>query len=177
MKKINVLILASIFILAISACGSDKSDEEKAADFAESFIESVTGNEVDIDVNEDGESGSITIKGKDGEEVTLTGNQTELPDDFPSDVYVVDGEREGVGTMSSSDGQVVTFGVKTNDDFSDVKETIIEEMKSNGWENTMTMGSGEDSMQMYTKDDKSATITVGKEGDNVMVAYMVTYKK
>ena len=177
MKKINLIIAVSIFFLALSSCGSGKSDEEKAADFAESFIENVTGNDVDIDLDKDGESGSITIKGEDGEEVTFSSDETELPDDFPSDVYVVNGERQGVGAMSSNEGQVVTFGVKTDEDFSDVKEKIIEEMKSNGWENTMTMGAGEESMQMYTKDDKSATITVTKETEKVLVTYMVTYKK
>lgn len=177
MKKFNLIILAGILFLALSACGSEKSDEEKATDFAESFIENVTGNDVDIDIDEDGESGSITLKGKDGEEVSFSANETELPDDFPSDIYVVKGEIQGVGTMSSDDGQVVTFGVKTKEDFSDVKETIIKEMKSNGWENTMTMGAGEESMQMYIKDKKSATITIGKEDDEIMVAYVVSYKK
>ena len=177
MKKINLIIAVSIFFLALSACGSEKSDEERAADFAESLLENVTGNDVDIDLDKDGESGSITIKGKDGEEVTFSSDETELPDGFPSDVYVVDGEKQGIGSMGSNDGQVVTFGVQTDEDFSDVKETIIEEMKSNGWENTMTMGAGEESMQMYTKDDKSTTVTVTKKDDKVLVSYVVTYKK
>ncbi len=177
MKKINVLILVSILFLALTSCGSEKSEEEKAADMTENILEMVTGEDVDINLDKDGESGSITLKGKDGEEVTISSNKTELPDDFPSDVYVIDGEQQGVGNMSTKEGQVVTFGVKTDTDFAEVKETIIEKMKSNGWENTMTMGSGEESMQMYTKGDNSVTLTVGKENDKVIVAYIVTYKK
>ncbi|MEN8119663.1 MAG: hypothetical protein ABFS35_04930 [Bacteroidota bacterium] len=177
MKKFNLIILTGIFFFALSACGSGKSDEEKAEDMAENILETMTGGDVDIDVDKDGKNGEITIKGKDGEEVTFSSNENELPDDFPSDVYVIDGEKQGVGNMTSNDGQVVTFGVKSDEDFSDVKETILKEMKSNGWENTMTMGAGEESMQMYTKDEKSATITLSKEDDKTVVAYMVTYKK
>ena len=89
----------------------------------------------------------------------------------------MNGEKQGVGSMSSNEGQVVTFSIKTDEAFTKVKETILEEMKSNGWENTMTMGAGEESMQMYTKEEKSATITINKEDEETMVAYMVTYKK
>jgi len=177
MKKINNLILLGILLLSLAACGSEKSDEERAQDMAESIFESVTGNEVDIDLDEDGESGSITIKGKDGEEVTIGGNENELPDDFPSDFFVVDGKIEGVGVMSSNNGKVVNFVIKTDKDFTDVKDEIIKEMKSNGWENTMTMGAGEESAQMYTKDDKSATVGLAKENEETLVTCIVTYKK
>jgi len=176
MKKINLIILVSIFFLALSACGSGKSDEEKAEDMAESIIGNITGEDVDIEVDEDGESGSITMKTEDGE-ITISGNEKELPDDFPSDVYVIKGVIQGVGNMSSKDGNVVSFGVLTDEDFSDIKETIQRKMESNGWKNTAIMGDVKGSVQMYTKDEKSATITVTKQTDGVEVAYMVSYKK
>lgn len=175
MKKLRVFVAGLLFI-SFLGCGSGKSDEEKAEDITESILEAITGEDVDIEIDKDGEKGSITIKGKDGE-VTFSSNEKELPDNFPSDVYVVKGEIQGVGIISSDNGEVVTFEVKTDKNFSKVKEAIQKEMKSNGWKNTMTMGAGEESMQMYTKDEKSTTITVTKENDGTVVAYMVIYKK
>ncbi len=176
MKKTNLLIAVCVLFLALSACGSGKSDEEKAEDIAESILESATGGNVDIDIDEDGKKGEITIKTEDGE-LTVSGNKTELPDDFPSDVYVVKGEIQGVGAMSSKEGNVVTFGVLTDEDFTEVADVIKKEMESNSWKSTMDMNTEEGGMQMYTKDEKSATITVTKQTDGTEVAYMVSYKK
>jgi len=177
MTKFNLLIVVAVFFLSLSACSSGKSDEEKAEDMTESIIEMATGKDVDVNISEDSESGSITLKGEDGEEVSFSANETELPDDFPSDIYIVKGTIQGVGAMSSADGQVVTFGVLTDKDFSEVAAKLKKEMESNGWKNTMDMNQDKTSMQMYTKDDKSATITVAKQTDGTEVAYMVSYKK
>lgn len=65
MKRILVLVFILIFTLTIVGCGA----KEKAA---EQIIESATGAKVDINDDE------VTIKGEDGEEVTIGG--TEWPD-------------------------------------------------------------------------------------------------
>ena len=175
MRKINYFIMSGLLILGLSACNAKETKEKAKEKMAESILENLTGNKVDIET--EGEDGKMTIKGENGEEVTFGSNEKELPDDFPSDVYVVDGEIEAVGLMTSNDGKIVTFGVNSTDDFTDIKEGVLKEMKSKGWENTMTMGAGEESVQMYTKDDMSATVTISKKEDQVKVAYMVTYKK
>ena len=176
MKKNNLLILVSIILFSLQSCGSEKSNEENAKEMAESVFEKITGNDIDIDVDEDENKGTITIKGDNGEEFSISGNQDELPDDFPSDFYLVKGEINSVSVVNSSDGKVVTFGIKTAKDFSDVKELILKKMKSKDWENNMTMGAGEESMQMFTKDKKSATINISRENDTTIIAYMATYK-
>ena len=177
MKKINLIILSSIFLFAIVACGSEKTEEEKAEEVAENIIKNITGNDVDIDVDEDGETGTVTIKGKDGEEVTFSGNENELPDDLPSDVYVIDGDIEGVGNITSANGKVVTFGIKSKKSISDLKDKIEKEMKSEGWKTGMNMSVPESAMLNYTKGKKSVTITIGKEDDGTVVSYMVSFKK
>jgi len=177
MKKINVIILSSIFLFALVACGSEKTEEEKAKELTENIVKNITGNDVDIDINEDGETGSVTIKGKDGEEVTFSGSKNELPDDFPSDVYVIDGDIEGVGNVVSPKGKMITFGINSDKSISDLKDKIEKEMKSEGWKAGMNMKVPEAAMLNYTKGEKSVTITIGKEDDKTVVSYMVAFKK
>ena len=177
MKKINAIILAGILFFALTSCGgNEKTDEEKAAELTESIIKNVTGNDVDIDVDEDGETGSVTIKGENGEEITFGSNE-ELPDDLPSDVYIIKGEMQGVGNISSDKGQVVTFSIKTDKDISDLKKEIEKEMESNDWKSGMNMSVPEGAMLNYTKDEKGVTITIGEEKEETIVTYMVSYKK
>jgi len=174
MRKINYFIMSGLLILGLSACNAKETKENAKEKMAESILENLTGNKVNIET--EGEDGKITITGENGEEVTFGSNEKELPKDFPSDVYVVDGEIEAVGLMTTSDGKIVTFGINSTDDFTDIKESVLKEMKSKGWENTMTMGAGEESVQMYTKEDMCATVTLSKKEEQVKVAYMVTYK-
>lgn len=175
MRKISYFVMTAFLILGLNACSSKDVKEKANEKIAESVLKNITGKDVDIETN--GKDGKVTIKGKNGEEVTFGSNEKELPDDFPSDVYVVDGKMEAVGLMTNKDGKIVTFGVNSTDAFTDIKEGVLKEMKSKGWENTMTMSEGGESVQMYKKDDMSATITISKKGDKVQVAYMVTYKK
>ena len=175
MQKISYFIISGVLIFGLSACNAKETKEKAKEKVAESILENLTGNKVDIET--EGEDGKMTIKGENGEEVTFGSNEKELPADFPSEVYVVAGEIEAVGLMTSNDGKIVTFGINSTDDFTDVKEGILKEMKSKGWENTMTMGGGEESVQMYSKDEMSVTVTVSKKENKVQVAYMVTYKK
>ncbi|OQX99004.1 MAG: hypothetical protein B6I20_10350 [Bacteroidetes bacterium 4572_117] len=174
MKKLAVFVLGFLFI-GILSCGSGKTDEEKAESMIESIVKNASGKDVDIEIDEDGEASEITFTSDEGEMKITSGN--ELPDNFPSDIFVVDGEIEGVGNVSSDKGQMVSFAIKTDDDVSEVAEEITKEMKSEDWKSTMNMSSGSESIQIYTKDENSASISISKENEKTVVAYMVTYKK
>jgi len=174
MKKLYFIFIALLFI-GLASCGSDeKSDEEKAQEMAEGILKSVTGKEVDIQTekNEDGETVNMTIKTDEGE-VSISGNQTELPDDFP-DIYIVDGERSDIGIVSSDKGKMITFKITTDDDINTVKEKIKSEMSD--WKNNMDMSTPDGSMLTFEKDkETTVNITIGKDGEKTEVAYMVSY--
>lgn len=176
MKKLSVFVLASLFIIGIASCGSEKTEEEIAEKLAENLLENATGGNIDIDINEDGETAEFTIEGEDGEKITIKSEGTEIPGNFPSDVYLVKGEIETVGSMASGEGEMITVVINPKDGFNDVVTKIKKEMKANGWTSTMNMNMGGEAMLMYTKGENSATITVTTNDNKVEAAYMVTVK-
>ncbi len=94
MKTLHLISILAIFILSVTSCGnSDEKIAEKTSEkLAEKILENATGNKVDIDVDKNGDNGSITIKGDNGEEVTISSNGNEIPDNFPSDIYLPEGK-------------------------------------------------------------------------------------
>ena len=177
MKKIYYLFIAVMFI-GLASCSSGKTEEEKARDraekMAEGILKSVTGKDVDIETTKDGESTNLKIKTEDGE-LNIGGNQKELPDDFPSDIYIVDGERSDIGIMGSEEGKMLTFKVTSDKDMEALKEEIKSNMEA--WKNTMDMSTPEGVMLNYEKEESgTVTMTVSKEDDKSIVAYMITYK-
>lgn len=206
MKNSVIILIGFFVLSISSCGGNDeKTSEEKGKKFAENLIEGLIehaakedGKDVDVNIDldnldkdggvmsikdEDGkevnisaEDGKLTVKGEDGEEVVFSGNEKEIPKSIPSDVYIVEGEVESAGTVKSKDGELLTFSIKSKDSFDDVIAEISKEMKSKGWKSSMNMNMGGESMQMFTKDDNSATITSKKKDEYAEVAYMVTVK-
>ena len=191
MKKINLLIITATLGFGLMSCSSDSIRDS----ITESIIESQSGEDVDvthdgdgnmvikgengeeinINVDEDGEGGSLTVKGKDGEEMSFDSN-AEIPDNFPSNVYVIDGEKQGVGNFKTKEGQMVSFAVKVDDSIDNVSKKIKEEMEANNWKASASFGAGEEGMQMYTDDKNQVQIIISKDGDEkTVVAYTVTY--
>ena len=181
MKKISVFALVSLLALFIFSCGSEKAKEEAAEEAAEEFVEGLlekaSGENINIDINEDGETAEMTIEGADGEKITIKNEGTEIPENFPDDVYLVKGEIESVGSMASGEGEIITVVINPKDGFNDVVAKIKKEMKENGWTSTMNMNMGKDAMLMYTKGENSVTITVNGKDDKVEAAYIVTTAK
>jgi len=206
MRNIVVILIGFFVFSISSCGGNDEeTSEEKGKKFAENLIEGLIehaakedGKDVDVNIDldnldkdggvmsikdEDGKEVNISAKdgelkmtGEDGEEVVFSGSEKEIPASLPEDVYVVKGELESAGTVKSKDGELLTFSIKSEDGFDDVIAKISKEMKSNGWKSSMNMNMGGESMQMFTKDDNSATITSKKKDEYAEVAYMVTVK-
>ena len=179
MKTLHLISVVVIFIFFATGCGNndEKAAEKTSEEIAEKIIENATGNKVDIDVNKSGDKGSITIKGDNGEEVTISSNGNEIPDNFPSDIYLVKGGIASVGTINSGEGAIITIVVNTEEESAEISRNILKEMKANGWKNEINMTSGDGGMQMYSKDDNNLTVTMGKDNDKTQVSYMATVSK
>ncbi len=179
MKLLHLISILAIFIFSASSCGNtdEKVAEKSSEKIAEKLIENATGNDVDIDVDKNGETGSITIKGDNGEEVTISTNGNEIPDNFPSDIYLPGGDIASVGTINSGEGDIITIVFNVKENINEIAEKILKEMKANGWKSEMNMTTGEGGLQMYSKDDNSLTVTIGKDNDQTQVSYMATVAK
>lgn len=174
MKKTLTIMLSLFFVWSFSSC----IDSEKAAEkLTEKIIENATGEEVDLEINEDGEASKMTIKGQDGEEITISNNEKEIPAEFPKDLFVPKGEIETSGAISGADGLMITLTMIAEGTFDEVKTKIKEELKSAGWESTSDMGVDDSIMMNFGKDGSSATITVNSEDGVVDVGYIVNVVK
>jgi len=175
MKKFYLFLIGLSF-LSLTACSSnEKSDEERAKEMAENLLEKATGQDVDIQTEED-EDGNVTnlsIKTEDGE-LNISGSEDKLPDDLP-EVYIVDGKRGQIAVVSmGGKGKMVTFKVDTDKDVNTVKEEIKNNMSD--WKNAMDMSTSEGSMLNFTKENNNTVqITISKEENKTVVGYMISY--
>ena len=190
MKKINLLIITATLGFGLISCSSDSIKDS----ITEAVIESQTGEDVEVSTDADGNmvikgengeeininvdadenGGSFTITGEDGEELNFDTN-AEIPDDFPSNVYVIDGEKQGVGTFKTDEGKMVSFAVKVDDSIENVSKKIKEEMEANDWKASASFGADDGGMQMYTNDKNQVQIIISEDSGNTVVAYTVTY--
>jgi len=191
MKTINLLIITASLSFGLVSCSADSirdsiteavienqtgEDVEVESDGdGNMVIKGENGEEININVDADGEKGSFSVKGEDGEEVNFSTN-AELPDDFPSNIFVINGERQGLMNMTTDEGKMVSFAISVDDDISSVSKEIKEGMSKNDWKSSASlMGSSEEGMQMYTNEKNQVQIIISKDGDKTVVSYTVTY--
>jgi outer membrane lipoprotein-sorting protein len=160
---IRLLCIIFCLLLLVSGCGGS-ADEEAV----EKKIEDATGGEAEVDLSE----GTVEVKGKteEGEYAMTTGEETEIPDDFPGDVFIYK-PSTAVMAMMVPEGHSLTL--ITKDDQTKVMEAYKTEMEKNGWAREGSMDMGGHMMLVYKKDGRMANVTVmkadGKTQINVTV--------
>jgi hypothetical protein len=88
---------AALTALTLTACGGGEKALENA-------IEDATGGEADVDLDGDG---SVSISTPDGE--YNSGGAAALPDDFPSEIPLPEGDVELVATYKEANGWFLTY--------------------------------------------------------------------
>jgi hypothetical protein len=145
-------------ILLVGACGESK----EAA--MEKEIEKATGADADVDISKDG----MKVKGKteEGEFALTSGEDTEIPEDFPDDVYVYKPSKT-IMAMQVPEGHSVTL--MTKDDISKVVDTYKSKMEAKGWtdEGMMSMGNGR--MLTYKKDGRMTGVNMASTDQGVQI--------
>lgn len=72
MKKLLIGLLVFVMILSLAGCGTKEKLEEKAGEaVAEKILEESSGGKADVDIDGD----KMTIKGKNGEKLTVGGTE------------------------------------------------------------------------------------------------------
>jgi|GEM_PF-2341069 hypothetical protein len=177
MKRINYYLLSAVFVILISGCKSEEEKQKEAAEnLIENLIENVTDQNIDINVDKAKESSEITINGENGESVTVTNNEKTIPKNFPDDVYLVKGNIETAGSINSQEGELITISIFASESFNTLVSDIKKQMEAKAWKSTMNMTTGTESVQIFTKNKNSATITIANE-DKVTVNYLVSVSK
>lgn len=144
--KRGVLILSGCLLLlalAVSGCGAIA---EKATETA---IEQSTG----VKIDKDGEQ--VTIEGEDGA-VGAVGEDVKLPDDFPADVPVYEGE---IKAVIAGENQW-TVSLETPDDAQTVLDFYAEKLAADGWKKEMTANTPDGGMYSASKGERAVSVAV-----------------
>lgn len=121
MKKVTILVLASLFISLTIGCGGSDDDKPKkdwGQRLAEGLIETAIeqsakqdGKDIDVDIDFDeiAESGSLTITGENGEKISLSGKDGvfKMTDNEGNDISITG--KDGELVMKDKDGKETTI--------------------------------------------------------------------
>lgn len=154
-----------LFCLMFLLVGCGKEVQEAAV---EKKIEQATGGDADVDLSDDGMK--ITGKTEEGEYAITSGEETEIPEDFPSDVFIYRPSK-AVMAMKVPDGYSVTL--TTQDDKAKVVDAYKDQMQAKGWSEEGSMNMGSHSMLVYEKDGRNANINIIPSDDGVQINVMV----
>lgn len=147
------LLSCAALALALSACGKSASDR-----IAEAAVSAASGQDVEID--DDG--GKVTLHGKDGDVEMQSGEDVELPKDFPDDVYLPEHYRVR-SVMKLPQASMVQVTAKGS--VGGLYKEADARMQAQGWEQTMAMQQSADTrMLVYKKDSRQAMLTINSGG-------------
>jgi len=157
MKK--VFIIATVLVLAITltACG-----EKTAEKTAEKAIETSTGGAADVDIDDD----TVSINTNAGS--MTVGEEVDLPDNFPSDIYVIEGTVKTAMEVAENESFSVT--IETSKSVSAARTAYEEELVNDGWTITGTMDFTSTVSVMAEKDNRTVTVSINEVDDVVTVA-------
>ena len=169
MKKNFLAIL--LFALCIPLGGCTWLTEK----VVEEVVESETGSEIDLDYDDDG---GVEITTDEGE--WAAGSKATVPDDFPSEVPVID-YNTVVSSSSFADDEdgtkSFTLMVESQKSFDDTKAYYEQQMIDEGWTSDSTFESDGTVMLSYTKAENNCAVWLAKDEGKVNVTLTVTIQE
>jgi hypothetical protein len=154
MNRRPPLIAALALALVLSACG--KAEEKAAETLAEEALEANSGQDVDVDIQDDGQT--VTIQTEQGTLKQSSGDNVSLPENFPGDVTLpADYKLLSVMTM----GPVTSVVMEVPQPPSDVFEAFNSDQAGQGWKQSLSMQGADGSMLGFEKDDRSLLVNLG----------------
>ncbi len=160
MKRFLVVcILVALLVFSVAGCGIKQKMEEKAA---EQFLESIGGG--NIDINDDD---TVTIKGEDGEEVTLGSTEWPTSDLSKALPAFTAGKIESV--LDSEEYVMVSVLEVAKADFQSYMESVKTDFAEDAYSvdsnGVISYGGSNGQVEItlsYTQEDQTAIITMVK---------------
>lgn len=150
--------IALMAIASVTSCSSDKAAENRAED----AIEDASGGDADVDI--DGEKVEITTS-----EGTVTMGKGELPDGFPDDIPVIDGEI--MMSMGAADqGYQVTMEV---DDPQAAFDEASAELEDAGFSKESDAEMAGATTASFQRADQTVILSAGGADDMATLSYTV----
>jgi len=166
MRLLKATALLSALIILGGGC--TESVAEKVVDRAiEKKIETETGHDADVNINDGSISFTDDASGTSGQ----FGGNVKLPNDFPSDVPLPDGISL-TGTASSPDGTWVTY--TSNQSATDLGAWYENELAADGFVKQGSFTTGSSSTLSYMKDGVGIGVVISEGTDGEATTVMVT---
>ncbi len=155
----GLLILITAFTL--SACGEQKDDTEDAMDDAVEEVEEPTRE----DMNE-------TVEPVDSEQ--FLGEEADLPEDFPSDAYMLKDSRVTLVTSNEQDDEkFFNVTIESDTTLEDAIDDYKNGMKDQGWELDGEVENEGDTVLSFVKGDRSASVSLADvQGVTLITLYI-----
>lgn len=162
LKKIQLAIFCA---LILNACG--KTPQETTA---ETMLKTTTGH--DATVKKEGDNTKVTINTQDGAVKMHSGKNLNLPNDFPSDVYLPAGITI---THIMQSGPITALALTVPGQVEAVFHDMAEQMTGKGWKTRTTNLSEKGAVLIFEKDTRrtAAFITVDRDSGQVSISLQV----
>lgn len=173
MKNISLFVIfvaLATVVLYGSGCNPFEAAQEKAEEkAAEKMLESMGGEGVDVDLDDDGEKATIKIKNKDGGGDMMFGDDVELPDDLNDSIMVYDNAKpvSVIRDLGGEDSAMITL--KSEDSLEEVANWYADKYENEGWEQEQSVDVNGTKMLGYVKDGEQLLVTFGEEEEGMTV--------
>ncbi len=160
-KKIIVVLISTLMVLTLASCGvREKVNQEISEKVTEGVLNKATGGAADIDIEGD----KLSIKGKDGEELTIGGN--EWPDTGAASKIPKIKNGSVVSAFNSDTSCVIILEKVTQQDFTD----YVDEVKALGYTNDAFTYSADESHSYSASAEDGSAISVTYSGGDETIS-------
>ena len=160
-------VLAMAAAVVVSGCG--KAKEKASEKMMEAAIKAQGGGDAKVDLAE----GKYSVKTKDGSVDIAAGGNAKIPENFPSDIYVVKGAKV---LMAAASGDGFMLNLETRESVDQVDAACSKEMKSQGWNVEATMNMGEQRTTAFKKGERQCGVTLTKVEQGTQIVLSVSGK-
>ena len=173
MIRATVLVRTAVVVgaAAMTLTGCGNAVEGLAEGAVEKALENEIGPSADVQIDDD----SFTV---DTEEGSITAGAGSVPDDFPADVPLPEGEVSFAQRLESAEGLGWSVVVTTSGDPTAVAEQVGTDLESSGFtvDNASQFGGSDGSggTVLAEKDDLSVLVLVAGDGGQTVVTYTVS---
>jgi hypothetical protein len=119
-----------------------------------------------------GDKGSVSIKGKDGNEFTA-GTTATLPKDFPQDVDVYNDNIQSSSKISENGKTVWTVSVTTADSPTKVGQVLTESYTTDGWTASLNNNGPDSGLMIAKKGDLQVNVYYAAKDGKTTIVYTV----
>jgi hypothetical protein len=153
---LSAALVICLAALAISVSGCQLLAQKAT----EGALKTATGGAVDVN------GSSVTLKGKDGSQATVSGD-TQIPADFPSEVPMrTDGTVKAVITNQTANGKSYMINIRFKVPQTELLDWYKSELEKGGWTITSTVATGDGGMVAADKGNLGINVVTGSDSSD-----------